>query len=316
MKKIYLIVLLSLFCKICNAQLLVENFDYPQGALLTSNGWFTQYGTASSIGVTNGLIFDNYIASNIGNAALLDAEESNHLHKSFNETTSGNIYVAFMFQPTIVAKDGWFFSLRDNKLDYTNFNFNGRLFITTDNKIGLTFGNNANKVYSANALEASKTYLVVLKYTIKEGNNNDEVSLYLFSSIPENEPANPEIGPLTDNAVQDINPANVVLRSYSSYNWLVIDGIRVGTTWEETVKKVQNSGNTTLSTNNFRYYVHANILNFDLTQEANQFAIYDLTGKCLTKKHENLPAGSYTVALKSGVYILKIDSSVKKIIVK
>ncbi|HPB85342.1 MAG TPA: hypothetical protein PLR63_06105, partial [Paludibacteraceae bacterium] len=204
---------------------MVENFDYPQGALLTSNGWFTQYGTASSIGVTNGLIFDNYIASNTGNAALLDAEESNHLHKSFNETTSGNVYVAFIFQPTIVAKDSWFFSLRDNKLDYTNFNFNGRLFITTDNKIGLTFGNNANKVYSANALEASKTYLVVLKYTIKEGNNNDEVSLYLFSSFPENEPTNPEIGPLTDNAVQDINPANVVLRSYSSYNWLVIDGI-------------------------------------------------------------------------------------------
>jgi hypothetical protein len=316
MKKITLLCLLSVICNITYAQLLVEDFDYTQGDYLTSHGWFTQYGASSSVGVTNGLTFENYAESNIGNAALLDIEDSNQLHKGFTETTSGNLYVAFMFQPTIAAKDGWFFSLRDNKLDGSNFNFRGRIFITTDNKIGLTFGNNANKIYSSTALNSSKTYLIVLKYTIISGENNDAVSLFVFDTFPESEPATAEIGPLTDNALVDINPANIILRSYSASNWLVIDGIRVAKSWAEAVKKRENTQLTNNAAPANRFFVTNNTLHLSITQSVNELAIFDLTGKCLTRDNIKLNSGNYAITLKTGIYILKMDNLTEKVIVK
>ena len=39
------------------ATLLTEDFDYAQGEVLTDHSWFTQWGAASAISVTNGLNF-------------------------------------------------------------------------------------------------------------------------------------------------------------------------------------------------------------------------------------------------------------------
>lgn len=316
MKKSILICLLSIICTTLYPQLLVENFDYEQGSLLTKNGWFTQYGEDSELSVTNGLSFDNYAETNIGNAALLDIEERNQLHKSFAEVTSGNIYVAFMFQPTIVGKDGWFFSLRDNKLDYTNFNFRARIWMTMFNKIGLTMSDSNKKVFANDELDASKTYLIVLKYAIKSGSNNDEVSLYVFDQFPENEPEIATIGPLSDATQTDISPANIVLRSYDSGNWLVSDGIRVATTWEEAVKKLETSPVENRFVAQNRVFVDGQKLCISLREPMSNVAIFDISGKKVTKEGLNLVAGDHKFTLKQGIYLVKIGDSTQKIIVK
>ena len=82
-------------------------------------------------------------------------------------------------------------------------------------------------------LEAEKTYLVVMRYHIVEGNSNDEISLYLFDKMPKELPSEPLIGPLTDPQAPDINPAHVAFHSFDDEGWLTIDGLRVATTFED-----------------------------------------------------------------------------------
>lgn len=296
------------------ATLLTEDFDYAQGEVLTDHSWFTQWGAASAISVTNGLNFEGYAGCGLGNAAVLDVAESNQLHKSFTQVTEGNLYVAFMFQPIMAYKEGYFFCLRDNKLDNQTYNFNARVFMNTDGQLGLTFAQNGNKVYGTEVLDAAKTYLVVLKYSINDGPNNDAVSLYLLDTFSETEPTEPFIGPLTDVASLDINPANIVLRGYSADIWLVVDGIRVGTTWENAVVAgVCANSVTNHSLNDSKIYVENGNVHFEVAQPNTTMKLYDMTGRCLQRT--NLDEGNHTIILQKGCYLLQLGNQIEKIVI-
>ncbi len=236
MKRFLLYVLLCV-CPLAYADtLLTENFDYPVGTPLTSCGWTTPYDAVTSVTITNGLKFNDYLCSDIGNAALIDTKTGSAQpqlkFKSVPQT--GDVYVAFLFQPSIVAKKGYFLSLRDDKT--TEYNFMGRVSINEDYQLGLTFGDNQKAVYATEMLDGQRVYLVVLRYSILP-ETNDQVSLYAFSAMPAEQPEKPLIGPLSDTEKPDIEPANIVLRGFDNDTWLVIDGIRVATTWEEAVAR-------------------------------------------------------------------------------
>lgn len=294
--------------------LLTEDFDYAQGEVLTDHNWFTQWGAASAISVTNGLNFEGYAGCGVGNAAVLDVAESNQLHKAFTPVTEGNVYVAFMFQPIMAYKEGYFFCLRDNKLDNQTYNFNARVFMNTDGKLGFTFAQNGNKVYGDQVLDASKTYLVVLKYTINAGANNDAAALYLLDTFSATEPSEPFIGPLTDATAIDINPANMVLRGYSADIWLVVDGIRVATTWEDAVKGgVCTNGISTPLLNDSKIYVQNGSVHFEVAQPNTTIKLYDMTGRCL--ENEILSEGSHAIMLQKGYYLLQLGHQIEKIII-
>lgn len=240
MKKVLTAILLCLssFLAASAETLFVENFQYPIGNSITneSSAWFLPWGGFSVYSITNGLTFSGYAESGVGNAVVIDQKVSNDQpHHAFTEQTSGSLFVAFMFQPSIVSKAGYFFALRDNQVaGNTVFNFNGRILINDSYQLGLTFADNQKAVYSSVFLDPQKVHLLVLRYDIVEGTNNDQVSLYVFSdACPSAEPTAPLIGPLSDASKVDINPAHVVLRGYDNDGWLVIDGIRVATTFEE-----------------------------------------------------------------------------------
>ena len=236
MKRFLLYVLLCV-CPLAYADiLLTEDFDYPVGTPLTACGWTAPYGNTTSITITNGLIFNDYFGSNTGNAALIKTKTgSAQPHLKFKSVPqTGDVYVTFMFQPSIVAKKGYFFSLRDDKT--TEYNFMGRVSINEDYRLGLTFGDNQKAVYAAEILDGQRVYLVVLRYSMLP-DANDQVSLYAFPTMPTEQPEKPLIGPLSDAGKPDIQPANIVLRGYDNNSWLVIDGIRVATTWEEAVAR-------------------------------------------------------------------------------
>jgi hypothetical protein len=83
----------------------------------------------------------------------------------------------------------------------------------------------------------------VLKYQIVVGATNDQVSLFIFaSSVPELEPAAATIGPLTEPVSADLaNVGSVALRQFNASQRIVVDGIRVATSWPELALPVELS---------------------------------------------------------------------------
>lgn len=219
--------------------LLVEDFDYAIGAKLTQCGsWYLQWqGGDDRLTITNGLEYTGYIQSGQGNGLLIDAESSSAIpHIQLPApVTSGSVYVAMMIQATLpVGKSGWLTSFRDNKITSSDYNENGRLLISSDNRLGISVAKpTGTNGYSSKVLDTQKVYVVVLKYAIQTGANNDKVSLFVLDSLCRTEPATPDVGPLSDNEVPDINPANFLVRGFDDEGWIVLDGIRIATTWHE-----------------------------------------------------------------------------------
>ncbi len=294
MKKIVSVFGLLMMAVVSHADvLLVEDFDYPIGDKISSHGWYTQYGSESPIGVTNGLSVANYAQSGIGNAALIDGQTSSaQPHKAFAEVREGDVYVAFMLLPAVNSKDGYFFALRDSVSDKA-FHYSARVFVSANNQLGLCVGKGSTVGYSAEVMDASSTYLVVVKYSIASGSNNDAVSVYLLTAALAAEPDEPTVGPLRDSAVEDIYPRNIVLRGYDSNGWLVVDGIRVATTWQEAVLRKS-----------------ATAVDRPLLEDASQEAwLYNCLGTCIGRYSEAL-----LQAQVRGVYIIKSGDSSRKVL--
>ncbi len=242
MKKFTLFALLCTAILVCGVQrtgfgqlLLNENFSYPAGDLITSYGWVAHSGGGTQPITVNssGLTFAGYIASGIGNAALVDnnGEDDN---KTFIAQTSGSIYVAFMVK-VVANAAGYFFHLSTNPLN-TSF-FRARVYTDATNHFGIGVGSGAAS-YSTSTFTVGNTYLLIVKYEMVAGTTNDKVSLFVISgAIPPTEPA-ATVGPLVDATQTDCNPGSVALRQYSATQNFIIDGIRVAPSWSDVLTAV------------------------------------------------------------------------------
>ena len=69
--------------------MLVENFDYPAGDLLTNHGWLAHSGAGTQAVTVNngGLSFPGFNLSGIGNAALVD-NNGEDVNRTFNKYTA------------------------------------------------------------------------------------------------------------------------------------------------------------------------------------------------------------------------------------
>lgn len=212
-----------------------EEFDFAATENITMHGW-----VAHSAGGTNpitinsgGLTFAGYPSSGIGNAALLFGNSEDD-HRLFDSQTTDSVYMAFMINVTD-NPNGYFLHFATNPY---GFDYRGRIYLQGTNpdlEFGLAFSTET-AVATANNYVLGTTYLIVLKYTINAGANNDEVSLYVFDgAFPTTEPAVPNIGPLTNAGATDINPGSVSFRKFNAAQNLIVDGIRIGTTWGDVV---------------------------------------------------------------------------------
>lgn len=244
MKKIN-ILLIALVALAAAAQaevLFTEDFEYPDGSVLTVNpDWFLQWGGDTHMPIVSpGLTMTGYTAASNDKALLIEGDYSNDMpHHAFTQVTTGDVFVALLYEPTFVTKPGYFLTLRDEKANNSAYNYCGRIYAGVDDNynptIGLRFFKKAAAEFADLQLEETKTYLVVMRYHIVEGSNNDEISLYLFDALPEKMPAKPLIGPLVDPEAPDINPAHIVLHTYDDDGMLTIDGLRIATTFHEAV---------------------------------------------------------------------------------
>jgi hypothetical protein len=216
--------------------LLIENFEYTDGSLLTSNGWVAHSGSGTQpVDVTvPGLTFTGYPLSGIGGAARVD-NNGEDVHKTFTVQTSGIVYSAFMVRVNGSA-DGYFMHLGGDPISTV---FRAKLFLVgaaDPFNFGLSVGSNTATPVAGGSFTYGTTYLFVLKYEIVDGLANNIVSLFIISgSVPSTEPATPTIGPLTDGGQSDIDPGSIAFRQYSSAQNVLVDGIRIGKTWDEAV---------------------------------------------------------------------------------
>jgi hypothetical protein len=199
--------------------LLSEDFNYANAALLTSNGWSAHSGggTAAIDVVVPGLTFNGYVGSGVGGAARVD-NTGEDLNKTFTPKTNGTIYAAFIISASSTNSSGYFFNLAQDVVGTT---YISRVWINgTGTSVGIGTG-------ASVAITANTPTLLVVKYNI----DTKLSSLYVLNSMSATEPATAD-ATYTETATLT-NVGAVCLRQYNAAQNVIVDGIRVTTTWAE-----------------------------------------------------------------------------------
>jgi hypothetical protein len=220
--------------------LFLEDFSYASSSQLNGQGgWAAHSGAGTNpltVNASAGLSYTGYLGSGVGNGlgtTATSGEDDNH---SFTGQTSGNVYAAFMVNVVSSQTTGdYFFHFFDGLI--TGNIFRGRVFVKKDAAssnyaFGIQFGSTINTVYTGFDYTPGTTYLVVLKYAIIAGANNDVVSIVVNPPIDCAEAA----ATVSATDVGQTDAANldgVAIRQGSAANaaTVQIDGIRVATNW-------------------------------------------------------------------------------------
>ncbi len=327
MKNFYTAILLIFASMLAFSQeaLVEEDFDYPVGSFLTEHGWVIQSsGEVNPIQVvTPGLSFEGYVGSGIGNAAGLK-NSGETLNKRFTpQTEVGPVYAAFMVNATasvVPDEDGanprpYFLHFYDPEFHTAH---RGRTFIADAEqagkmRIGLSFNRNAAQAYTEDMLDFETTYLLVLKYELVEGENNDSVSLYIFHEGQDFsvEPDTPTLGPIVASGTQtDIIPTGISLRQFDESQRIVVDGIRVRRDWNfldpaTSVIDRQDKLEATVYPNP----VTDGVFYIKGTEDTDtKFDVYDMAGR---KVSGGIAGGGAVDVnhLQPGIYVVKISDN-------
>ena len=226
------------------ALLFEENFDYPVGTLLNTQGWNVHSGAGNNPlqTTTPGLTYSNYPPSGVGNAVTLIATTSSaeDVNKNFTEQTSGSVYTAFMVNITDAQEIGtYFLHLGPTTISTT---FRGRVFVQRDASFNISFGVSKSSTsaitYTPYNYVLNSTYLIVLKYTFNTlSGADDEVKLWINPVISSSEP----LADLTqtDSGADAVNLGSIAIRQGTptggSSPGLILDGIRIGTSWSDVI---------------------------------------------------------------------------------
>jgi|GEM_PF-2495103 len=202
----------------------VENFDYTTGDLLVNHDWVAHSGAGTqSIDVTSGLVFDGYLSSGIGGAANED-NNGEDVHRPFAPVTADSIYAAFIIQTESSNYAGYFFHLGQQTIGTT---FLGRVWVNATGD-GVTISSGTAPL-SYVPITAGTPTLLVVKYVL----GTKLSSLYVFNTFPAEEPTTPDA--TFQETSTFANVGSVALRQYNAAQRVIVDGIRIATTWAEAV---------------------------------------------------------------------------------
>lgn len=234
MKKLYTLLLIAV-STLSFGQILSEDFNYADGALLTANGWTATSAAgnqAIDVGTSNGLTYAGYSGTTgftgvvVGNAARLD-NTGEDLTKTFAaDVTTGTLYYSFLLNVSD-ATAGYFTNVGKSTT------FAARVFVKPSAtlgkfNIGLSNSNTASYAATPTDFDLNTTYLVIVKYDVTA---TGAASIWVKSTgVPATELAagTPEH---TTSGGGTAVIAGVYLRQYSATQNLTVDGIRVYSTW-------------------------------------------------------------------------------------
>lgn len=319
MKRILLLVILLSLSPKGFAQLFVENFSYPNGSFLFQTGNWTNIGQPESPILVSGpgLTFPGYWGSGIGNLASVSSY-GNGVYSLFSSTeTDGSVYAYFMFKALYPFTEGvHFFALRSSEGEqFAQVHF--KEFDSPQFQLAITKSQQSFTNFTSPLYNVGTTYLLVVKYKFISGNNNDEVSLFVFDTSnppPATEPA-PTIVPESNSPPDAANLNGVVLWQGDGQSPLLlfVDGIYAYKGWfPETALPVELSsftssvsGNTV--TLNWTTSVESNNSRFEIERSVNEEWIRTGTvmGSGTTSQQvsysfsdRNLSPGNYKYRLK------------------
>jgi hypothetical protein len=227
MKKIYSL-LFFVVTALSFGQVVTEDFNYPDNAVLTANGWTAHSGAGTNavdVGASNGLLYTGYNTI-AGNAALLD-NTGEDINKVFGApVTSGTLYYSFLVNVS-AAVEGYFTHLGSGT------NFAARVYVKPSvnaGKINFGLSNSGTASYAAapTDFDLNTTYLVIVKYDVSASGG---ASIWVKSTgVPATEAAagTPE-HTTTGSGLASISA--VYLRQYNAAQNITLDEIKVYTTW-------------------------------------------------------------------------------------
>ena len=309
-------VMVFLFSAGAKAQLLVENFDYTIGSLLTENGWTAHSTNTNTLEVASGLTFDGYTGSGIGGAANLESGITGEdVHRTFEAQTSGTVYTAFLVNVSVASTTGdYIFHLGATTI---STNFRGRVYVKKDADNNLYFGvaqSTSTPVYTTSTYSLNTTYLVVLKYSFVEGATNDQSAIYVQSIFS---PTEPSTGWLvaTDASGTDLaNVGSVAIRQggATSTPAMKIDAIRVATTWADAATASVTTSLDSNNTNKTGIY-SAGTQIFAQAKAGELVEVYTITGQKIASVTATDGLNALQVNAK-GVLIVKVADRVAKLL--
>ncbi|MBO0356577.1 T9SS type A sorting domain-containing protein [Hymenobacter sp. BT186] len=211
--------------------LLEENFAYTAGDDLTANGWAAHSGTTNPVKVViPGLSFSGYSAAT-GNAAALTTTGQD-VNRAFAPVYARTpVYVSLLVRVASAGTADYFFHLGPATIGST---FKNRVYArrgSTASKVQFGISGNGmatSIIYDTNQeYNVGETYLLVLKYTFDETGSTSQ----LFVNPPVD--VEPTVAAATslETTGAPTSIGTVALRQGSSTPNLVLDGIRVGTTY-------------------------------------------------------------------------------------
>ena len=214
------------------AQLLVENFDYPAGDNVSAHGWTSASFGASVTVATAGLDYAGYALSGIGNAALLPIS-SEEAMRSFAAQNSGSVYVSFMVNVHDAEDFPGSTFLYLGPAGTSIFARHLSCYVEKTSPTEILFGvhKESGIDYVSTVQSFNTTYLIVLKYQFNTGSDtDDEVSIWV------NPPTDGTI-PVSDGSIDSgydgTSLEEIILSSNlsSSTQTMTVDGIQVTTAW-------------------------------------------------------------------------------------
>jgi hypothetical protein len=180
------------------------------------------------IDVTTGLTFSGYAGSGIGGAANVDNTGEDD-YKLFTAQTTGTVYAAFIIQTQATNSAGYFFSFTSNT--FSSSSYACRVYVNaTGNGVGI--GPTVPATYQP--ITAGTPTLLVVKYNI----TTKASSLFILNSFQSTEPLSANA---TATETLSTNVGGILLRQYNAAQRIIVDGIRVGTTWAEAVASASSS---------------------------------------------------------------------------
>ena len=227
MKKIYSLLFL-IVATVSFGQVVTEDFNYADNAVLTANGWTAHSGAGTNpvdVGASNGLLYAGYNTV-AGNAAQLDntGEDINKLFTA--PVTSGTLYYSFLVNVSS-AVEGYFTHLGSGTT------FAARVYVKPSvnaGKINFGLSNTSTAAYASTPtdFDLNTTYLVIVKYDVS---TTGAASIWIKSAgVPATEAAagTPEY---STSASGTATIGAVYMRQYSATQNITLDEIKVYTTW-------------------------------------------------------------------------------------
>lgn len=317
-----------------NAQVFTEYFEGATvgGNLEGFNGWYVSPKAGDAYGVSPKieeypLFYTNYPGSNIGMAAVLDSAigvtsstqriSTKRVIFANNDTlktgTTGAMYAAFM----VNVSSHSYRSYRDFftwEASTTSSFTRGRVFAKNNTEgTEVTFAVTKNSSTTADYDQANTgllgltlgtgvNHLLVLKYEIVDGADNDKIHLFVNPDPTKTEAEQTAKLSSSDSQTDYSATAAIKINLRQRAIGAQVSGIRVGRSWGEVVMGI-STGVGSVNGNVHQIYTSGSNI---ITNAVGQLKVYSLSGTELISAPVD---GNYTTNLKNGLYIARFTDT-------